>query len=233
MSTKLYVTPRLDKICGKISADTIADIGTDHAYIPINALLTNKCRRAAASDIRSGPLEIAAANVKKYALEDKISLRLGAGLSKIEKYEADEIIIAGMGGIMIRDIIAEDMEKARSCKRLILQPMNAAPELRGFLFENNFKISCEDLAVEGFKVYNIFICEKGAQTADELNLHIPKLLYGNENFGIFLDKKIREFNKIYKGMEKSLVHKDINLIEKYKYLAYEAEKIKYNAKRDL
>lgn len=228
MSTKIYDTPRLRNICDKISAERIADIGTDHAYIPINALTEKRCGWAAASDIRKGPLEIAAANVRKYNLQDKISLRLGAGLEKIEKGEAEEIIIAGMGGIMIRDIIAQDIEKARSAGRLILQPMNAAPELRDFLFKNHFKISCEDIALEGFKVYNIFICEKGEEEADEMELHIPSKLYSHKDFDVFINKKIREFNKIYKGMEssknKSLYEEET---EKYKRLAEKAEMIKH------
>lgn len=228
MSVKVYNTPRLQAICSKISASAVADIGTDHAYIPINALLQNRCARAAASDIREGPLEIARANVKKYNLADKISLRLGAGLSQIESGEAEEIIIAGMGGMMIRDIIAEDMQKARSAQRLILQPMNAAAELRQFLFENGFRIFCEDIAVEGFKVYNIFVCEIGEQSADELELHIPRLLYENKNFHLFIEKKLREFNKIYKGIgaAKCISPENKKILEKYRYLADQAEKIK-------
>lgn len=228
MLTKPYDSPRLTTICNKISAHTIADIGTDHAYIPINALLQNKCSRAVAGDVRSGPLEIARANVVKYNLQEKISLRLGSGLSVLSLGEADEIIIAGMGGMMIKDIIAGDIQKAASARRLILQPMNAAPDLRKFLFDNHFKISDEDIAVEGFKVYNVLVCEKGSESADEINLHIPPKLYSNRNFEPFINKKIREFRKIYSGIEnsKNISPQNEADICKYKNLARMAEEIK-------
>ncbi|MCH5185151.1 MAG: SAM-dependent methyltransferase [Oscillospiraceae bacterium] len=205
MSTKIYDTPRLTAIHNKISAKIIADIGTDHAYIPINAVLDGRCERAYASDIRTGPLEIARNNVVKYDLADKIALRLGAGLSAVEKGAAGEIIIAGMGGIMIRDIISNDIDKARSADRLILQPMNSAHELRRYLFENGFEIVAEDLAAEGFKIYNIFVCEKGSGggSGDILDLHLPPMLYGHKLFDMLLDKKIKEFAKISGGIKRA------------------------------
>ena len=228
MSTKIYNTPRLSAIIDKISADVIADIGTDHAYIPIHAVLEKRCSRALASDIRSGPLEIAKKNTEKYGVSDKISLRLGAGLDKIGVGEAEQIIIAGMGGMTITDILRNDTEKAKSAQSLLLQPMNDAHRLRKWLFENGFTIKKEDIAVEGSKVSNIFVCEKGEESAEEPELHIPSKLFSNENFGIFLDKKIREFSKIVTGIERASVKSDAeeeDLI-RYKALLEYALKIK-------
>jgi len=234
MSTDFYDTPRLSAILDKISASGIADIGTDHAYIPINAISGGRCGFAVACDIRPGPLKIAAANVHKYKLDDKIQLRLGGGLSQIKAGETGQIVIAGMGGIMIREILKNDINIAKSAESLILQPMNYAPELRRFLFDNGFAITVEDLAVEGYKVYNVMMCQKGVEKSPCIGeLHIPPKLYGHKYFNVFLAKKIREFTKISDGLRKasSLSDKQKETLSEYENLlayAYEIKKMFIN-----
>jgi len=194
------ISPRLNMILQNITKTKIADIGTDHAYIPIE--LAKRGATVIATDISLGPLNNAEKNVKKHGLD--ISLRLGAGLEPIHLGDAEEIIIAGMGGEMIEKIIAKDMEIAKSA-RLLLQPMNSQAELREFLLKNGFVIVKEDLAQEGHKIYNLIICEKGNSVypKSEIDLHLPKILYKHPLFPMLLAKKKREFLKRYNGIKNS------------------------------
>ena len=199
------ITPRLEMILRHIFGKSCADIGTDHAYVPIK--LWESGIKVIATDIMPGPLKMAAEHVKKQGAD--IELRLGPGLAPIKKGETDSVIIAGMGGEMIEKIISEDEEKAQSA-RLILQPINRQYELRTYLLKNGYKILEEDLALEGFKVYNLIVAEySGDKKADfsgyerDVDRHLPKLLYENRYFTNLLDKKTREFTKILDGLKKS------------------------------
>ena len=211
----LLLTPRLMNIYSHVNGPTAADIGTDHAYIPIELIKKAKCVRVIASDIRPGPAKIAGENIRKYMCADKIEVRTGAGLSVLSIGETDDIIIAGMGGILIRDIIAADMDKALS-SRLVLQPMNSQYELRHYLIENGFKITCEDISVEGFKVYNLIVAEKGHGEPFECDgfYHLPPYLGEHKYFDKLYEKKMRELDKVINGIKESS-DPDIEKLNKY------------------
>lgn len=219
------ITPRLDAIINLIDATVIADIGTDHAYIPIRLLQEGKIKSAIASDKNIGPINSAKKNVDKYGFSKKIDLRVGDGLETIKENEADTIIIAGMGGKLILDIIKKDIDKAL-LSTLVLQPMNAQYELRKFLVNNGFKIEKEELAIEGFKVYNILIAKKGKDLIkqNELSYHLPDELYSHKYFNFLKEKKIREFKKIANG-KKNSNDIDKEQISYYENLLFEIEKI--------
>lgn len=219
------LTPRLQMISNHVKTRTIADIGTDHSYIPIHLIQNNISSRAIATDINKGPLDIARANIEKYSLSDKIELRLGGGLSTIEKNEVETAIIAGMGGEVIKNILENDKEKAHSAECLLLQPMNSQDLLRKWLSDNNFSIFEEDIITEGYKVYNLICAKKGDGYIfeNELSLHLPKYLYSHPYFNALKEKKIREFKKIKNGLEKAQ-NKDFALIDKYTELLYITEK---------
>lgn len=218
------ITPRLKCIIDHTNGAKIADIGTDHAYIPIHLIQNNMAEHIVAGDIRKGPVDIAKANVEKHNLSDKIEVRLGSGLSVLKKGEADTIIIAGMGGQLISEIIDADIEIARECN-LVLQPMNAQYELRKYLIENSFKITCEDIAIEGFKVYNVMNVQNGAQDKfeNDFEYQLPKYLINHKYFRNLYDKKHREFTKVIHGLENS---KDIDKekLDLYKYWLGELKK---------
>lgn len=194
------LTPRLEMILRNVKTDSVADIGTDHAFIPI--ALAREGKSVIATDANIGPLKSAEKNVKKYGLE--ISLRLGNGLGPLSCGEASEIIIAGMGGELIKTIISEDFEKAKA-SRLILQPMNSQAELRQFLTESGFETVAEDLAKEDRKIYNLIVAVSGTPqiASREIDLHLPPVLYAHPLFPMLLAKKEREFTKQYNGLSKS------------------------------
>ncbi|MGN0182475.1 MAG: tRNA (adenine(22)-N(1))-methyltransferase [Candidatus Ornithomonoglobus sp.] len=213
-------------IINYVNADTAADIGTDHAYVSIELIRSGRAKRVIASDVRKGPLDIANSHIEKYGLCDRIETRLGGGLSVLEPGEADTIIIAGMGGELIEEIIRADEAAARE-SQLILQPMNSQYELRKYLIENGFTIEKEDIEREGHRVYNILIVKSGEQKPFEkdIDYHLPPYLYDHEKFGALLEKKQREFTKIIKGLEKS-ENCDIIRLEYFKECFRASEVIK-------
>lgn len=215
------ITPRLKCIIDNTHGNKIADIGTDHAYIPIYLLENNLAKQVIASDIKKGPADIAKENIKKHNLN--IDIRIGDGLSVLKKDEVDTVIIAGMGGQLISEIINSRQDISRSCN-LILQPMNAQYELRKYLIYNNFTITNEDIAIEGFKVYNIMNVKNGTQDKfkDDIEYHIPKYLINHKYYKNLYNKKHREFLKVIKGLENSndIDEDKLNL---YKYWLKELE----------
>ena len=127
------LSERLQKIADCISTETLADIGTDHGYIPIYCVKNGRCTRAIASDINKDPLKAACDNITENGLSEKIETRLSNGLEGLLPNEADTIVIAGMGGFLIRDILINGADKIGDNTVLILQPMVAASELREYL----------------------------------------------------------------------------------------------------
>jgi tRNA (adenine22-N1)-methyltransferase len=147
---------RLKLIADKIPiCNTICDIGTDHAYLPIYLISKKICKKAIAADINSGPLKAAQNNIEMFKMSELIETRIGNGLEPITQGEAEVIIIAGMGGILIKDIIDRAINTAKESKALILQPMNAIEILREWLYENGFDVIDEEMAKEGEKLYDV------------------------------------------------------------------------------
>lgn len=129
-------SPRLKAILSLVEGKVLADIGTDHGFLPIAACLENRVRRAVACDRMPGPLARAEANIRQYGLEDRIETRLGYGLEPLKPDEADCVVIAGMGGMNIVQILQEPI----TIKRLVLQPQRDIPLVRAALDEMGFKI---------------------------------------------------------------------------------------------
>ena len=211
------ITPRTKLIADHVNEKIVADIGTDHAYIPIELIKSGKCTRVIASDIKEGPAETAIRHLKNNNIDAEV--RIGPGLTILKSGEVDQIIIAGMGGKMIENILSQSPEIAKTTK-LILQPMNAQYELRKYLLDNGYIIEAEDIAVEGFKVYNLFeVVPNGTALVykSEYDLHLPSFLKNHKYFSALKDKKIREFTKIINGNEKSASRAD-DVIDRYKDL---------------
>lgn len=136
--------------------DILSDIGTDHALIPAYALLNGRCNRALACDVKTGPLQRAERTRRKYVLEN-MELRLGSGLVPITEKEADVIVMAGMGGILITELILESINVARKANYILIQPMTQHEIIRPFLWENGFEITNEALVCEGNKLYQVIL----------------------------------------------------------------------------
>lgn len=134
---------------------TMADIGTDHGYLPAYLALTGCCRHVIASDIAEGPCRAAAETRNKYSLQDIMEIRTAPGLQGLQNGEAETIVIAGMGGATIVSIMEESKEVAATVKTFVLQPMNAASLLRRWLVQHGYQISEETLCKENGHIYSI------------------------------------------------------------------------------
>ena len=122
----------------------LADIGTDHGYVPISLVQRKKIKKAIAMDVNKGPLKRAEEHIREAQLEEYIETRLSDGVKKLEVGEVNSILIAGMGGDLVIRIIKNGMEVCRSVDELILQPQSELGKVRKFLRENNFEIIDED-----------------------------------------------------------------------------------------
>ena len=134
-----------------------ADIGSDHAYLPIYLVKHGICPRAIASDINEGPVNRAKINIGISGLSKKIDVLLADGLDEAAAFEPDDIIIAGMGGELIRDIINASEYVKSPRVRLILQPMTMPEVLRAYLAENGYNVIDETVCTAAGKYYQI-IC---------------------------------------------------------------------------
>ncbi|MDR0272228.1 MAG: class I SAM-dependent methyltransferase [Clostridiales bacterium] len=158
---------RLSKLLECVgNCSVLADIGTDHAYLPIEAVRAGICEKAIACDINAGPLKIAKKNICKAGFSERIEARLGDGLNPLRENEADCVVIAGMGGMRIVEILKAAPKKIENAK-LVLQPQHDLEELRRFLHSNMSNIISEKLAIERSRFY-VVLTVKGAKNAKDI-----------------------------------------------------------------
>lgn len=159
---KIELTPRLQAVASFVpDGARLADIGTDHAYLPVSLLLEGKIPGAIAADLRKGPLDRARMTAQEYGCTEQVSFRLCDGLAEIKSYETDVISIAGMGGETIADILSAAKWVNRNGIPVILQPMSSQPELRRWLWQNGYVIREEKLVREGDTLYVVFLVQAG------------------------------------------------------------------------
>lgn len=166
---KIKLSPRLEVIASCVAGvESMADIGTDHGYLPVYLVENELVSRAIASDTNQQPLKKAEIIISEQQLEKQIETRLGSGLSVLKPGEVDVVVMAGMGGLLIRDLLEAQPDVARQKKKLVLQPMNNQAVLRKYLAASGFRISREELAREGDRVYEIIVAEPGTMTFTNL-----------------------------------------------------------------
>lgn len=180
MHIESVMTPRLLAIAQSVPLGArLADVGTDHGYIPIYLCMQGKIKEALAMDLRQGPLSRAEENICRYGLEDQIKTRLSDGLQALAPGEADTAVIAGMGGLLIAEIL-EAAKFSLDC--YILQPMTATAELRQYLAENGYKIFHEVLAKEEEKIYTIMSVRRGTmQVTDPVYYQVGQCLMESQD----------------------------------------------------
>ncbi len=185
----------------------IADIGTDHAYLPIYLVGKGIVSHALACDVNQGPIDSARANIEKEGLREKISTLRTDGLHGVEDYAPDFVLIFGMGGDLIVKILSEAPWLAEKQVTLILQPMTRASTLRRWLLENGFAIVGETLTFED-KYYQTICARPDGQAAcdyadDELLLGRLNIAQNAPLFKGFLSHEIAVLEKIVRGKSKS------------------------------
>ena len=131
----------------------LADVGTDHAYIPIYLVEQGRIPLAIAMDIGKGPLERATEHIREYGLTDQIRTCLSDGLKNLKKEEADAMIAAGMGGGLVIKILSDSRDTALQLKELILQPQSEIGKVREYLVTNGYRIVAENMVLDDGKYY--------------------------------------------------------------------------------
>ncbi|MCA0986071.1 tRNA (adenine(22)-N(1))-methyltransferase [Guptibacillus algicola] len=161
MNDKL-LSDRLKMVASFVPANSsVADIGSDHAYLPCYLMNKQRISYAIAGEVNEGPFQSAINQVNRSGFSDKISVRKGNGLQVIKPGEVDVITIAGMGGQLIRNILLEGIDKLDGVSRLILQPNVAAHLLRQSLSELNWELVDERILEEDKKIYEVLVFDVG------------------------------------------------------------------------
>ena len=223
------LSPRLLKIAELVPPCRVfLDVGTDHAYLPVYLLKKGICKRAIASDLKKGPLDRAARTAESFGVSHLTELRLGSGFETVASKEADAAAVAGMGGILIAELLKASEDTVRQLKTLILQPMTAVYELRKFLNENNYTVKSEFLVKEDEKLYHILsvtgeIPEK--QTDAELYMGKELLRDNNALCREYIRRQIRKLNRQISGLEKSKSPADAVILDEKKKLLSEIKSL--------
>ncbi|AOT68501.1 tRNA (adenine(22)-N(1))-methyltransferase [Geosporobacter ferrireducens] len=201
----MKLKPRLLAIAQMVKNNSVvADIGTDHGYIPVYLINHEIARKVIAADINRGPLNSANSTIKAHGLENYIETRLGSGLEVLLPGEVDTVIIAGMGGLLIRDLLNARPDIVQTVTTFILQPMVAQDELRKWLIHNSFQIVEEKLVKEDHRIYEIMVVQKGHQEIpDDLYYDIGIKLIENKDplLREFLLKHIQKNKVIIEGLK--------------------------------
>lgn len=201
------LSPRIEKLwqlAGKCRC--LGDVGTDHGFVPVHMVETGLAENAVASDINKGPLERARDHVKEAGLEGKIQLRLGSGMTVYKPGECDVFIVAGMGGLLIADILQVSRDVAESADKLILQPNTCIPDLRKYLWDNGFTILDENTLAEREHTY-IFLTVKytGKVKSDysRLDLEMGEILQKKEDGPVFFKALHTKTTRKLEGLKKA------------------------------
>lgn len=176
------ISKRLELVASFVPQGAILlDVGSDHAYLPIELVERGKIESAIAGEVVEGPYQSAVKNVEARGLEEKIQVRLANGLAAFEEEDRVSVItIAGMGGRLIARILEEGLGKLANVERLILQPNNREDDLRIWLQDHGFQIVAESILEEAGKFYEILVVEAGQM----------KLSASDVRFGPFLSKEV-------------------------------------------
>lgn len=190
-----HLSARLACVASLVPAGArVADIGSDHAYLPAALVLDGRIDFAIAGEVVKGPYENAVREIKDHQLEGQVIPRLADGLAAIEPADkVDTITIAGMGGSLIASILEKDKNKLTGIKRLVLQPNVGESQLREWLMNNHYQIMTEKIIEEDNHIYEIIVAEPSVvpfrYSKYELDFG-PFLL---ENKGPIFKKKWQEY----------------------------------------
>ena len=176
------ISKRLELVASFVPQGSILlDVGSDHAYLPIELVERGQIEAAIAGEVVVGPFQSAVKNVEAHGLKEKIQVRLANGLAAFEEVDQVSVItIAGMGGRLISTILEEGLDKLANVESLILQPNNREDDLRIWLQDHGFQIVAESILEEAGKFYEILVVEAGQM----------KLSASDVRFGPFLSKEV-------------------------------------------
>lgn len=229
----MLLSKRLFAVAGLVTPGLrLADVGTDHGYIPLWLIEEGIVPSAIAMDVNEGPLERARENIKSHGLEEKIQTRLSDGVQALEPGEAQSLVIAGMGGSLVIRILQEGPAVLEAAEEVILQPQSDIWKVRRFLAETGYRIAEERMVMEDGKFYPMMRAVHGdsGEMSDIDYLYGPRLLEEKDAcLGLFLEKEEQTLEKLREGLWASGTEKArdrlLEIEEKYQRLKSAKERI--------
>ena len=233
----MEISQRLRIVGDFVTQKRVADIGTDHAYVPIYLHKKGNIEKVIACDINEKPLQKAQQNIKLHHAENKIITRLGNGLQPLQPYEVDSIVISGMGGMLMIELMEQSQYVIKTVKELILCPHLDVTAVRKYLHNIGYSIVDEKMIQEYGNFYTILRAIQGQQKYDkEIEYIFGKVLLEKRDTVLkeyIISEKIRikkiEQHLYDKQTEQS--KKRLQQIEEYKRIIEEAEKWLYCAEK--
>ena len=191
------ISKRLELVASFVSQGAILlDVGSDHAYLPVELVERGQIKSAIAGEVVEGPYQSAVKNVETHGLKEKIQVRLANGLAAFEETDQVSVItIAGMGGRLIARILEEGLGKLANVERLILQPNNREDDLRIWLQDHGFQIVAESILEEAGKFYEILVVEAGEMELSARDTRFGPFLL-REISPVFVQKWQKEAEKL-------------------------------------
>ena len=225
----MRLSKRLETIASFVpEGSRIADIGTDHGYIPIH--LVQEAKHAIAMDVREGPLLRAQAHIQEAGLQTQVEVRLSDGLLKLEENEADCVVIAGMGGELMIHILEAGRDLWESIPYLVLSPHSELDKVRRFLEEQEFFIERETMIKEEGKYYTVMGVSRETRAGNkeewEISYRYGRSLLESKDPVLkeYLKKEEEQLGQIMKGLSVSSTHAAVRRMEELKFeLAYNKE----------
>lgn len=178
----MRLSERLERVVSFVKpCASAADIGTDHALVPVELVRRGIVKKALAMDVRPGPLSRAKEQISRAGLSDQIEPRLSDGLAALKPQEAETVIIAGMGGELIIRILTEGRHMWDSVAQWVLSPHSEVFKVRGWLLENGFSIEKEDMVCEDGKYYVLMDVRRAGSGIESpaRDAEFVRLLYGD------------------------------------------------------
>ena len=202
----MELSKRLSAVAGLVSSGlVVADVGTDHGYIPIYLLESGKCEKAFAMDVNEGPLKRARDHIAIHGLSRKIELRLSDGVRALQPGECECVVIAGMGGGLAVKIMEEGKEVFHSLKEFVLQPQSELAKVRKYLLDEGYLVMKEDMVEEDGKFYPMMKVTRGQDNEyTDIQLKYGKGLLKDNHPVLkeFLEKEVSSKERILVNLEK-------------------------------
>ncbi|MCF6093693.1 class I SAM-dependent methyltransferase [Microaerobacter geothermalis] len=214
MNHSIQLSKRLHQIAQYIPKGCpVADIGSDHAYLPTFLVQEGISPFVIAGEVNRGPWKSAKKQIEQSGLSAYVDVRLGDGLSVVSPEEVDAIVIAGMGGPLMTEILEGGKGKLDAVKRLILQPNVGEELVRRWLYHHHWQLVDESILEEGGRIYEIVVAEKGDREAPYLNqpwdkevlFHIGPFLWKRQPLLLRIkwEEELRKMERVVKQLERS------------------------------
>lgn len=202
------LSQRLKTVADFVSeGETVADIGSDHAYLPCYLVKMNKINKAIAGEVVEGPYQSALKQVKEDELTEQVEVRKGNGLTVLSPREVTTVTIAGMGGPLISEILENGKDRLEGVQKLILQPNISAITIRQWLLDNGWEIKDEKILEEDRKIYEVILAGRSSHrpTLSQQELLLGPVLL-KEKSAVFKEKwkhELIQLKNIQNQMEKA------------------------------